>query len=125
MLLIIMNVCLILLLGTAGKMIKYSNFTIEKRENELFIKRGLLETKELTIPFDRIQAIGIEQSPIRQPIKFVRIYAVIAGGSFDKMEPFQVLFPLIHESEIEQFLNKFLPEYGQLETDFIPLSKRG
>lgn len=123
--LIIMILFLLWLFGIAGTMIKYGNFTIEKRENELFIKRGLLETKELTIPFDRIQAIGIEQSPIRQPIKFVRIYAVVAGGSFDKMEPFPVLFPLIHESETEQFLNKFLPEYGQLETDFIPLSKRG
>src|SRR5699024_4996975 len=39
------------LIGIANTMIKYGNFTIEKRNNELFIKRGLLETKELTIPF--------------------------------------------------------------------------
>ncbi|HLR70468.1 MAG TPA: PH domain-containing protein [Pseudogracilibacillus sp.] len=116
---------LLWLFGIAGTMIKYGNFTIEKRENELFIKRGLLETKELTIPFDRIQAIGIEQSLIRQPLKLVRVFAVVAGGSFDKMEPFPVLIPIIHEKEVEPFLQQFIPEYSELETDFVPLSKRG
>lgn len=97
--------------GIAGTMIRYGNFTIEKRENELFIKRGLLETKELTIPYERIQAIGIEQSPIRQPFGFVRIFAVVAGGSFDKLESFPVLFPMMHRREVAEFVEKFLPEY--------------
>lgn len=123
--LIIFVLLLLWLFGIAGTMIKYGKFTIEKRENELFIKRGLLETKELTIPFDRIQAIGIEQSLIRQPIKFVRIFAVVAGGSFDKLEAFPVLFPILREKEVEQFLSEFVPDYGQVETDFIRLSKRG
>ena len=113
------------LLGIAGTMIKYGNFTIEKREKELFIKRGLLETKELTIPFDRIQAIGVEQTLIRQPIKFVQVFAVVAGGSFDKMEPFPVLFPIMRESEVSAFLEKFVPEHQMDSEKIIPLSKRG
>lgn len=123
--LVIFALFLLWIFGIAGTMIKYGNFIIEKRENELFIRRGLLETKELTIPFDRIQAIGIEQSPIRQPMHFVQIFAVVAGGSFDKMEPFPVLFPLIHEREVDKFVQEFLPEFDQLETELIPLSKRG
>src|SRR5699024_3426776 len=58
--------------GIAGNMIKYVNFIIEQRDKELFIKRGLLETKELPIPFDRILAIQIDQSIIPQPFKFVQ-----------------------------------------------------
>lgn len=123
--LILFVLFLLWIFGIAGTMLKYGNFTIEKRENELFIKRGLLETKELTIPFDRIQAIGIEQSAIRQPIKYVQIFAVVAGGSFDKMEAFPVLFPILREGEVEHFLNKFVPEYNQIETNLIPLSQRG
>lgn len=111
--------------GIAGTMIKYGNFTIEKREKELFIKRGLIETKELTIPFDRIQAIGVEQSLLRQPIKFVQVFAVVAGGSFDKMEPFPVIFPIMRENEVNAFLQKFLPEYEYTNEKLIPLSKRG
>lgn len=123
---IIVGLFVLWLLGIAGTMIKYGNFTIEKREKELFIKRGLLETKELTIPFDRIQAVGIEQSIIRQPFKFVRIFAVVAGGSFDQSEPFPVLFPILREKEAEQFLAQFTSEHTiATDTDLIPLDKRG
>lgn len=112
--LVVLFMLLVILLwvfGIAGTMIRYGNFTIEKRERELFIKRGLLETKELTIPYDRIQAIGIEQSPIRQPFGFVRVFAVVAGGSFDRLEVFPVLFPLMHKREVATFIEMFLPEY--------------
>lgn len=116
---------LLWLFGIAGTMIRYGNFIIQKRENELFIKRGLLETKELTIPFQRIQAIGIEQSIIRQPFGFVRVFAVVAGGSFDKLETFPVLFPIMRESEVHQFIDTFLPEYaGHLDGTFQRLPRR-
>src|SRR5699024_2557968 len=59
------------LLGIAGTMIKYGHFTITKREDELFITRVLLEKKQLTIPLRRIQAVGIEESIIRQPLGYV------------------------------------------------------
>src|SRR5699024_7697931 len=108
---IIVLAILLWLFGIAGTMIRYGKFQIEKRKNELFIKRGLLETKELTIPYERIQAIGIEQSPIRQPFGYVRIFAVVAGGSFDKLESFPVLFPMMHKREVATFIEKFLPEY--------------
>lgn len=111
--------------GIAGTMIRYGNFTIEKREKELFIRRGLLETKELTIPYDRIQAIGIEQSPIRQPFGFVTVFAVVAGGSFDRLETFPILFPIIHKSEVEEFINKFVPNYDySLKKQLKPLPRR-
>ncbi len=113
------------LFGIAGTMIKYGNFRLEKREKELFIKRGLLETKELTIPFDRIQAIEIEQSLIRQPLHFVRVIAVVAGGSFEKGEPFPVLFPLLHVQDVPAFLETYLPGYEQANETLEPLAKKG
>jgi len=60
--------CMILflfwLIGIAGTMIKYGKFTITKRKDELFITRGLLEKKQITIPLKRIQAIGVQESVI-------------------------------------------------------------
>src|SRR5699024_1932498 len=44
----ILFLVLIWFLGVLGTMIKYGNFSIEKRENELFVQRGLWEVKELT-----------------------------------------------------------------------------
>lgn len=122
---IIFLLLLLWVFGIAGTMIRYGNFQISKLDDGLFIKRGLLETKELTIPYDRIQAIGVEQSLIRQPFKFVSVVAVVAGGSIDKLETYPVLFPLIREKEVNQFLQKFVPEYGPLQNELIPLSKKG
>ena len=122
---VILFLLILWLLGIAGTMIRYGNFTIEKRQNELFIKRGLLETKELTIPYHRIQAIGVEQSIIRQPFGYVRLFAVVAGGSFDQLETFPVLFPLMRREEIADFLRTFLPEYaGFSDVTLQPLPKR-
>src|SRR5699024_1140527 len=121
----VLGIVLLWFAGIAGTMIKYGNFVIEKRETELFIKRGLLETKELTIPFDRIQAIQVEQSLIRQPLKFVKVSAIIAGGSFDSREAFPVLFPLMRKQEVEDFLQAFVPGYEHILTKVSPLGKKG
>src|SRR5699024_9460082 len=74
---------------------------------------------------DRIQAIGVQQTLIRQPIKFVQVFAVVAGGSFDKMEPFPVLFPIMREREVASFIDKFVPDYKISNDKFTPLAKRG
>lgn len=110
--LVLVALLLLWLLGIAGTMIKYGKFTITKNDDELFITRGLLEKKQTTIPLRRIQAIGIDESILRQPFGYVTVYAEVAGGSMEKGEDFStILFPIMKRTEIDDFLNKFLPEY--------------
>lgn len=112
------------LLGIAGTMIKYGNFTITKNENELFITRGLLEKKQITIPLKRIQAVGIEESMLRQPFGFATIYVEVAGGSLGKGEDFStVLFPILKMEEADRFLKKYLPDYRSSESILHSLPK--
>lgn len=100
------------LVGIAGTMIKYGNFTITKSKDELFITRGLLEKKQTTIPLRRIQALEINESLIRQPLRYVTVHAVVAGGSVKKDENLStILFPIMKRSEVDDFLDKFLPDY--------------
>ena len=122
--LIIVILILLWLLGIAGTMIKYGNFTITKNEKELLITRGLLEKKQLTIPLKRVQAVGMKRNLMRQPFGFVTLFAVVAGGSMDKGEDFPVLFPIMKESEVEQFLSTFLPTYSHITNSLNRLPKR-
>ncbi|WP_461176838.1 PH domain-containing protein [Virgibacillus ainsalahensis] len=113
------------LLGIAGTMIKYGNFTITKNEDELFITRGLLEKKQITLPLKRIQAIGIQESIIRQPLGYVTVFAEVAGGAMEKGEDFStVLFPIMKREEAEDFLEDLLPNYSEHAVEFNALPKR-
>lgn len=92
--------------------LRYANFTVVKRDQELYITRGLIEKRQSTIPLSRIQAIRIGENIIRQPLGFATVYIESAGGSLDKGEDFStVLFPLLKKSEVEGLLSHFVPDY--------------
>ncbi|WP_010284656.1 PH domain-containing protein [Bacillus timonensis] len=92
--------------------LRYANFTVVKRGNELFITRGLIEKRQSTIPLTRIQAIRIGENLIRQPLGYATVYIESAGGSMDKGEDFStVLFPLVKKSAINELLQHFVPNY--------------
>ncbi|PKR77466.1 hypothetical protein CEY16_12125 [Halalkalibacillus sediminis] len=112
-------------LGILGTMIRYGNFKITKYENEIFITRGLIEKRQMTIPLKRIQAVGIEESLIRQPLGYATIFVEIAGGVKEMGgEGHTVLFPIMKKKEIPGFLETILPEYQQMPDGMTGLPKR-
>ncbi|WP_411954475.1 PH domain-containing protein [Alkalibacillus sp. S2W] len=99
-------------LGILGTVIKFGRFQITRYDTELFITRGLLEKKQMTIPLKRIQAIGFKQSLIRQPFGLGTLYVEIAGGADGQNANARTyLFPIIRYDELRQFLQTVLPEY--------------
>ncbi|HLT55539.1 MAG TPA: PH domain-containing protein [Bacillota bacterium] len=114
------------ILGIVGTVLKYWNFTITKTENELVITRGLLVKKHATIPLKRIQAVGIKESIIRQPLGYVAVFAEVAGSSLDNGEDFStLLFPIMKKGEVKRFLQHFLPDYTIPEERLTTIPKRG
>src|SRR5690606_33511163 len=77
---VLMLMLAVYLISVIWVIIRYGNFTIKRSENELIITRGLLERKQLTIPFDRIQAVGIEENIIRQAFGYASVFVEIAGS---------------------------------------------
>ncbi|MFS0562526.1 PH domain-containing protein [Terribacillus sp. 179-K 1B1 HS] len=96
-----------------GTILKYCFFEISKQDNELFIQRGLLERKEMTIPLHRIQAVKVEENIFRQPFGLLTVSAEIAGGETGKDEKSisTVLFPLLRKKELHAFLEELLSDY--------------
>ncbi|WP_179107297.1 PH domain-containing protein [Sediminibacillus massiliensis] len=112
------------LMAIAGTILKYSYFTIQKNSEEVYITRGLLEKKQLTVPLKRIQGIRIQENVLRQPFGYAAVYAEVAGGSADKDEEFStVLFPLLKQEEIAVFISQFVPDYS-MDVEWNPLPKR-
>ena len=62
------------LLSIAGAVIRYGGFSVERKDDDLIVRRGLLERREIAIPLDRIQAIRIVESLPRQLLGYGALY---------------------------------------------------
>lgn len=99
------------LLSFFGTLFNYGNFTLDVKEKEIVISRGVFEKKRITVPFNRIQAIHISEGIIRQPLGYASIHLESAGYGDDKGTGSIQFFPLIHRKRILPLLNDVLPEY--------------
>lgn len=90
--------------------ISYGDFTIEKKEDEILIRRGLLEQKQVALKTHRIQGIRIVEGMFRQPFGYGSIHVEVAGGA-SKEEGFQtVIHPFIKNTEVYDFIKHIAPE---------------
>ena len=93
-------------------MLKYAHFTVEKKEDELVISRGLLEKRQLTIPLKKIQGIRIVENIVRQPLGYATVYLEYAGGSIGEKDSLTVmLFPFIKKKYLQENLQRLIPDY--------------
>ncbi|MCD2486923.1 PH domain-containing protein [Bacillus licheniformis] len=111
------------LLSIVGMLLKYANFTVVRKEKEIVISRGLIEKQQITIPLQRIQAIKIKKSLIRQPFGLAAVTIVSAGGNVLEEDKSAILFPIISKKIINQRLGEFIPDYAP-EDDLNRLPKR-
>jgi putative membrane protein len=111
-------------IALGGTMLKYSNFTVIKTENDLVISHGLLEKRQITIPLKRIQAIRISENIIRQRLGFATVYVESAGGSSANQEGSNVtLLPIVKLNQIGAIIEPVITDY-LIASTFTPLPKR-
>ncbi|MFC4410540.1 PH domain-containing protein [Chungangia koreensis] len=99
-------------------LLNYYDFSIAKEEDQLYITRGLLEKKKITLPMKRIQGVRIVENPLRQLFGYASVIVDSAGGSITDQQKIN-LFPLIKKAEVKPLLESILPDYdfqGELES---------
>jgi putative membrane protein len=99
------------LLAIAGTVLAYSGFTLSREGDFLYIKRGLLERREATIPLSRIQAVRISEGLLRQPFGLASLRVESAGYGEDTGVS-TTLFPLLPRKEVEALLAGAAPEFA-------------
>jgi putative membrane protein len=105
------GVLLAWLLAIAGTVLAYSGFTLSRERDFLYIKRGLLERREATIPLSRIQAVRISEGLLRQPFGLVSLRVESAGYGEDAGVS-TTLFPLLPRNEVEELLAGAASEFA-------------
>lgn len=126
--LVVLALIIVWCVGVLFTVIQNWDFTIKRYDKELFITKGLLEKKQTTIPLRRIQAVGIHENIVRQPLGFATVYVEIASGEVynnnSTAEMHTVIFPLIKKKDVRAFLEELLPEYKQPEQELTKLPKK-
>ncbi|PLS01399.1 PH domain-containing protein [Neobacillus cucumis] len=93
-------------------MLKYANFTVVRTETDFVISQGLLEKKQMTIPLKRIQAVRIDENPVRQLLGLGTVYLESAGGSAVNLEGANVmLLPIVKINDFSSIISPYLPDY--------------
>ncbi|ANU12099.1 hypothetical protein BBH88_00230 [Planococcus antarcticus DSM 14505] len=85
-------------------------FTIQRDEDHIYITRGLLEKKKVSVPLKRVQGIKVSQNPLREFFGYATVLVESAGGSIgDKDEKIR-LFPLVKKDRMIPILVELFPE---------------
>ena len=112
---VILVVLISWLLSFFGTLIKYYDFTLEVYDKELVIRQGLFERRQLTVPFNRIQAVQVKEGLMRQPFGYATLVLESAGyGDKGQQENSATFFPLIPKADVNRFLEAILPEYAPM-----------
>ena len=104
--------------------IKYYDFVVEVRDDELLISKGLFERTQLTIPFNRIQAVQIKEELLRQPLGYASV-VIESAGYGEEQGNSTTLFPLIAKQKIYEFIDEVIPEYHADIEQSYHIPKRG
>ncbi len=98
-------------ISVAMTLIANYQFTIHADEERIYITRGLLEKKKVSVPFNRVQGIKMTQNPLRQLFGYVHVTVESAGGTLaDKDEKIR-LFPLVKQEKMKPVLDELFPNF--------------
>jgi len=110
------------LLAIAGTVLAHAGFTLSREGDFLYVKRGLLERREATIPLARIQAVRISEGVLRQPFGLASLRVESAGYGEDAGVS-TTLFPLLPRGEAHELLLRSAPEFAAAPS-LTPLPRR-
>jgi putative membrane protein len=97
------------LLSIAGAVVAFAGFEVQRVEERLRIRRGLLQRRAVSVPVGRIDGLQVVESLPRRPFGLVtlRLEVTSLGG---REAAARTLFPLLRRAEVEPFLQALLPE---------------
>jgi len=98
-------------LWVAWTVLRYHNFTVVLRENDLRVSYGLLTRVVEVIPLRRIQSVVVHEGPLHQLAGRAAIGIKTAGGPMDTHQASRRwLAPLIPRAEVGSFVEQIAPD---------------
>jgi putative membrane protein len=97
------------LLAALGTVVGFGGFAVRRENDELRIRRGLLQRRQATLRVNRVRAVRVVESLPRQLLGLAALRVEVLGHAKEQAAA-QTLFPLLRREEVEPFLRELLPE---------------
>jgi len=101
--------------------VRDGGFVVLRVGDELVLRRGLLGTRESTVPLRRVQVVRVTANPLRRMLGVASVRLHSAGGSSGGGEGGagagrRAVIPLVAQGEVEALLGALLPDFTSLPT---------
>lgn len=110
-LLVVSAVLLTWIFSILGTIFSFYGFVLIKKEHELVVRYGLLKKKQVSVPFNRIQAVRFSEGILRQPFGYGALFVESAGQGDEKQQSSCIIAPYIHRDDVNRVLAEVLPEF--------------
>jgi putative membrane protein len=89
-------------------------FVVLRVGDDLVLRRGLLGTRESTVPLRRVQVVRMTANPLRRALGVATLRIHSAGGSAGEGGDRRAVIPLVTDTELPGLLADLLPELDVL-----------
>ncbi|RRK10231.1 hypothetical protein D1831_08700 [Lactiplantibacillus garii] len=104
---------------------RYYHFTLVKTAQTLNMTHGFFQSKRVSLPVRRIQAVKLKQSILRQWLRLTTVQALTAGqAGEDENDRELVLLPVIKPNQVDATLAPFI-SWWPPSTALIPVGRLG
>ncbi|WP_054026791.1 PH domain-containing protein [Bacillus sp. FJAT-28004] len=104
---VVIGIVVAWLLSIVLYVLKYSGFSIKRDGRQIAVSYGLLEKKSFVFDPKKVQAVIVNEGPLRQAIGYAEIQLQIVSS--DKKEQL-MLHPFLKYSNIQKVLDDFVPQ---------------
>jgi putative membrane protein len=94
--------------SVVAEVARFGGFSVVRTGDQLVIRRGLFERREVSVSLDRIQAIRIVEGLLRQPLGYAAIIVETAGHAEERGQS-TPLHPFLHKSRWQPLLHQLAP----------------
>jgi putative membrane protein len=110
LLLVMVGLPLSLVVAAVSAMLSDGGFTLTARRGALHVRRGVLDQREATVGLHRVQAVRIEQNPVRRLLGLAQVQLQSAGsGTSASGDVTRVTVPVVQVRDLDALLGRVLP----------------
>ncbi len=113
------------IIGVMKTYIKYGNYEIFSDYERIYIKKGVIEESSFSIAKSKVQAIEINQSPVKRLFGLAEVKLTSAGSESEGDDGLAVnsLYPFLPVKRTYEMVSEILPSYEVIE-EMNPLPKK-